>query len=206
MGKIEAHCAVCGKVVYRWPYQLRDFTPMCSAECRRKSCLGNSPGNVLSVEGMRFGSLTALEIVGSKGGHKLWRCVCDCGNERVVAAGFLNAGLITSCGRHPWKSGKDHPNWRKGETITPCGYREVPVIGYKGNHRYRSEHRTLVEQAIGRELSAKEVVHHINEDKLDNRLENLAVLTRSEHASLHAAMRKGVESDVHITPVSERRG
>ena len=206
MGKIETRCAVCGRIVYRWPFQIRNFTPMCSAECRRKARLGNTPGNVLSLEGMRFGSLTALEIVGSKDGNKLWKCVCDCGSERIVPAGYLNAGLITSCGRHPWKSGKAHPNWRKGETITPDGYREIPFSGHKGNHRYRSEHRALVERAIGRELSKHEVVHHINEDKLDNRLENLAVLTRSEHALLHAAMRKGVVSDVHVTPVSERRG
>lgn len=29
------------------------------------------------------------------------------------------------------------------------------------------------------------MMHHINEIKIDNRLENLQVLTRGEHSSLH---------------------
>lgn len=32
-------------------------------------------------------------------------------------------------------------------------------------------------------------IHHLNEDKFDNRLENLIYLTRSEHISYHAANR-----------------
>lgn len=32
-------------------------------------------------------------------------------------------------------------------------------------------------------------IHHLNEDKFDNRLENLVYLTRSQHVSYHAANR-----------------
>ena len=47
------------------------------------------------------------------------------------------------------------------------------------------EHRWIAEQHIGRKLLPTEHVHHINGDKLDNRVENLRVLTDSEHMSLH---------------------
>ena len=41
----------------------------------------------------------------------------------------------------------------------------------------------------GRYLKENEVVHHINENKLDNRPENLEVMTASEHIKLHANKR-----------------
>lgn len=50
---------------------------------------------------------------------------------------------------------------------------------------YVAEHRLIMEQAIGRYLAADEVVHHINHDGLDNRLENLQLLTNTAHRSLH---------------------
>ena len=47
------------------------------------------------------------------------------------------------------------------------------------------EHRLVIEKAINRYLEPYEEVHHINYNKLDNRLENLMVLTRTEHRKLH---------------------
>ena len=45
-----------------------------------------------------------------------------------------------------------------------------PNAGVKG---YYSEHRYIMEQHIGRILSKKEVIHHINHNKMDNHIENL---------------------------------
>lgn len=47
-------------------------------------------------------------------------------------------------------------------------------------------HRVVVENSIGRLLTTKEVVHHINGDKYDDRIENLVVMTQSNHAKYHA--------------------
>lgn len=52
-------------------------------------------------------------------------------------------------------------------------------------HGYVLEHRLIMEQFLGRYLKLTELVHHINGDKRDNRLENLQVVTPSEHSTHH---------------------
>jgi hypothetical protein len=43
-----------------------------------------------------------------------------------------------------------------------------------------------MENHLCRKLSENEVVHHINENKQDNRLENLELMTRKEHMKFHS--------------------
>ncbi len=60
---------------------------------------------------------------------------------------------------------------------------------------YVLEHRVIVENNIGRLLLSNEVVHHINGKYKDNRIENLQVMTNSEHTKLHGKqiLRKWVQ-------------
>lgn len=61
--------------------------------------------------------------------------------------------------------------WRNGQSAS--------------THPYNAEHRIVMEEHLGRRLEPWEHVHHVNGDKADNRLENLQLLTNSEHQRLH---------------------
>lgn len=54
---------------------------------------------------------------------------------------------------------------------------------------YVAEHRLVAAEKLGRPLTSDEHVHHINHDRLDNRPENLMVVSRSEHLKEHKRSR-----------------
>jgi hypothetical protein len=70
----------------------------------------------------------------------------------------------------------------KGFTLKPSGYIEHTTKEHKG----RFAHIVVMENHIGRKLLKHEVVHHIDENKQNNVIENLQLMTRAEHCSLHA--------------------
>jgi hypothetical protein len=49
------------------------------------------------------------------------------------------------------------------------------------------EHRRIMQEHLGRKLEKWEVVHHINGNPKDNRIENLQLTTVSEHGKIHKA-------------------
>lgn len=68
-----------------------------------------------------------------------------------------------------------------GVSVKPSGYIEVT----RGPNKGRLLHDVLMEEHIGRPLAPDEVVHHKDRNKENNKLDNLLLLTNSEHARLH---------------------
>ena len=61
----------------------------------------------------------------------------------------------------------------------------VPCHPHASKDGYVMLHTILVERLIGRYLNDDEVVHHINHDRSDNRIENLQLMKKFDHCSMH---------------------
>ena len=88
--------------------------------------------------------------------------------------------------------GKDNPAWRGGKRHSN-GYVSIKV----SNHPQKQakgcvlEHRLVMEKYLGRYLDPKEIVHHINGIRGDNRIKNLLLFSSSGlHTIWHSVQRK----------------
>lgn len=116
------------------------------------------------------------------------RTCVQCGTEFLAEPSQVARGHAQCCSRHCTmiirnqehpKRAEDHPSWKGGRKIS-MGYVFLLVDGV-----YVQEHRLVMARHLGRELGVDEVVHHINQDRQDNRLENLQLMSRADHAALH---------------------
>lgn len=144
------------------------------------------------------------------GSEKKVVLVCDiCGKETVT--GFCN--YIR--GQHPGRNGEtfcktcatrksglakrgkpikavpkknrasNHGGWKGGRWVGSDGYVQV----YIGPKKYRKEHFLVMEQHLGRLLEDGERVHHIDGNKQNNWLYNLALLEdESAHQDAHRSL------------------
>jgi hypothetical protein len=67
-------------------------------------------------------------------------------------------------------------------SVHSSGYRYISSPGHPNasKHGKIAEHRLVMSEWLGRPLQPDENVHHINGDKLDNRLENLELWSTSQ--------------------------
>lgn len=79
--------------------------------------------------------------------------------------------------------------WTKRDRkISREGYILIKVPEHPKSFRsFYYEHRLVMEKEINRVLEDWETIHHINENKKDNRLINLFLCSRKEHDKAHCA-------------------
>jgi hypothetical protein len=77
-------------------------------------------------------------------------------------------------------------SWGKRTVKNNDGYILINIPEHPKSFKgWYYEHRLVVESHLDRILEEWETVHHINENKKDNRLKNLFLCTREQHNKAH---------------------
>jgi hypothetical protein len=129
----------------------------------------------------RFGEVTAEYPCGY--GY----CTCGCGQVAPVADRTDLTGIKgwhRKFVNHHNSRGAHHHSYNGGLSFNKVLGR---WIVYLPDGRQMTRARYIAEtRIVQRPLAQNEVVHHINWNPTDDRPENLAVITRGEHATIHA--------------------
>ncbi|KKM89774.1 hypothetical protein LCGC14_1245270 [marine sediment metagenome] len=108
----------------------------------------------------------------------------------------IKTGIIPKTAFKKGQVGKKAGHWKGGKFTSSNGY----VMIYEPKHPFCKkngqvyEHRLVMDKHLGRYLTSEEVVHHINNIKSDNRIENLMLFnTKKSHTKFHH-IQEGIKS------------
>lgn len=98
---------------------------------------------------------------------------------------FCQLNFIPARKSRKFCSNKCRNESRKQNNVPGFWYENGYKVLYDGEGKGIKEHIKIIQEKIGRKLNTDEHVHHINEIRDDNRIENLKLMTKSEHSRLH---------------------
>lgn len=116
------------------------------------------------------------------------KAACAHCGETTDVISYKRAKFLGFCKKCMYRVKRAKPTYNGGKIVDKDGY--VRVTAGHHDHPRRTtggvyEHILVMEAEIGRHVTCDEVVHHKNGNKADNRIENLELLTVTEHAVLH---------------------
>jgi hypothetical protein len=162
-GKVELACVVCGTLFLTWKSKVG----------RRKYC-GDACRHV-----------SYKERVGEK--SLRWGKKHTAESRAKISQTRMERGVA--------QKGPNHSQWKGGRFL--ANHYFYVMIGMlpedqqkiaremRPKHNYILEHRLIMAMTLGRPLKPREVVHHKNGVKTDNRPENLALMAWDEHSRKH---------------------
>jgi len=171
---VEYDCIVCGVHCRksRSPAGLKVLPKFCSQKCSGIYKTQNKKGTAKNFTGI------------------CKQCGIEFSTYKSPSRKEVKFCSLKCLGEH--QKGENNPAYNGGK-YKCCGY----YVLFMPDHPKRSsknmvyEHRFVMECKLGRYLTDEEVVHHIDEDKLNNDPSNLMLFkNQSEHMQHHANLRK----------------
>lgn len=189
---VVLECQACGKSFSVPPVRAKT-AKYCSNECAgpRRSLSSVKPK--VAIECAACGK-TFLEHQSHAARRKYCSRTCKHGHADYIQL------------RREQSTGENNAMWRGGTSQHVDGYVYEKAEGHPfSNKGYVFQHRLVAEQYLKEKypaspclvrlgnqlyLSPEYDVHHENEDRTDNRPENLRVLSKSDHRKLHNQLRR----------------
>lgn len=130
--------------------------------------------------------------------YPLIPCKCGCGellSERDKY-GFKRYWIKAHINKGKENRGSNNPGWKGGRYLDRYGYVGIKNLYHPrtSGNGYVKEHILVMEKHLGRYLERKEVVHHINGNRQDNRIENLMLFeNQGKHLKHHLSSQRKPE-------------
>jgi group I intron endonuclease len=113
-------------------------------------CLKHKPAvNAKDFSGQKFGLLTAVEkLPHYKNDETYYRCICECGNEKIASASNLKTGHIRTCGADVHKKSQfrilnipkddNAKNYYVYRHVSPSGKSYIGITKQKPERRFQN--------------------------------------------------------------------
>lgn len=196
--RLVVKCEICGRKEYKTPSDAKRYKT-CSLQCRGER------SSKLYTKKVPKECEVCGDVFEVKPSHEANRFTCSESCKYIRLQDHLR-GLSGK--------GNQSVNWKGGKFVSPSGYVFVyapdnPMANSRG---YVREHRLVMSNSLGRPLTDEEIVHHKDENKKNNDLSNLEIMTNGEHTRLHSSKRWGNKQwkggrliDDSITRIRRRR-
>jgi len=200
MGKrvewVTVTCEICGKQDCVTPGRAKTYKT-CSIVCRteRSSRILSKRVDVLcKVCGAKIPTKPSRV-------HKVSYC------SSAECDKIFRSRLMSGEGNHQWGLLADKNSSWKGGLLFKNKYWYVyyPDHPTRPSDKYVKRCRLVVEASLGRTLTSDEHVHHIDENTHNDSIENLMVLSLTEHVKLHNANKEIVRDPVNGRIVGIKR-
>jgi hypothetical protein len=191
-------CELCGKEKeYKYKSLIKRF---CSYKCSNTykwdelRAKGETTDITCEVCSKVFSLLNSVLKVREQGDKKVKYCsqkcmgiaalkakprnCLTCGKAFLTTRNYYCSKACVAVTRTNKAKGKEDGFWLEN------GYK-ILYLGHGSEIESIKEHIHIMQNHLGRKLNDDEVVHHKNEIKTDNRIENLQVMTKSEHSTYH---------------------
>ncbi len=199
----------------------QDFTlKLCECGCgqpaplalRTRPTLGWVKGEPLrfrrghSMKGRKHSAEAKAKIAEASRGHTLSaesRAKISAAKKGIPHTAEARAKMSAAHRGRTFPKGAEAPQWKGGRHVDGARVflhvgTDHPMASATG---YVLEHRLLMAHAINRHLRPAEHIHHIDQDRMNNSLDNLVIVSRSQHTRIHNLIRRGVEQTQAVREV-----